>query len=261
MTDQPVAVDRQDAVVTVTLNRPERRNALTADMKAALLEAVTAAGDDGDVRAVVLAAAGPAFCVGQDLGEHARSLEGEPARAFDTVRDHYSPVIRTLMTMPKPVVAAVSGTCVGAGLGLALACDVRVFAAGVRLATAFTGIGLTFDSGLSWTLQREVGESRARELMLRGRTFDIEQAVAWGMCGDVVDPAAVLPTARATAAELAQGPTVAYAETKRLLTAACALDDALAAEADGQTRCGSTQDHRVAVTAFLAREKPQFIGE
>lgn len=260
MIDQPVSVERHDAVVTITLNRPERRNALTAEMKGDLLGAVTSAGNDAGVRAVVLAAAGPAFCVGQDLGEHARSLEGEPESAFNTVRDHYSPIIRTLMTMPKPVVAAVEGTCVGAGLGLALACDIRVFGAGVQVATAFASIGLTFDSGLSWTLPREVGEARARDLMLRGRRFDIEQGVAWGICADVVDPAMVLITARAIAAELAHGPTVAYGESKRLLALTGTLDEVLAAEADGQTRCGATRDHQAAVAAFLAREKTYFVG-
>lgn len=262
MTEQPVIVDRDGAVVTITMNRPQRRNALTADLKAELLKAVTAAGDDTSVRAVVLAAAGPAFCVGQDLGEHARSLADDAKCAFDTVREHYSPIIHALMTMPKPTVAAVSGTCVGAGLGLALACDLRVFASRVKLATAFTGIGLTFDSGLSYTLPRAVGESRARDLMLRGQTFEVEQAVAWGISGEVGDPADVLTRAQAIAAELAQGPTVAFAETKQLLIASLSgtLRDALSAEAQAQTRCGLTQDHRLAVSAFLAREKPHFIG-
>lgn len=262
MTEQPVVVDRDGAVVTITMNRPERRNALTADLKAELLRAVTAAGDDSGVRAVVLAAAGPAFCVGQDLGEHARGLAADAKGAFDTVRDHYSPLIQALMTMSKPVVAAVSGTCVGAGLGLALACDLRVFASGVKLGTAFTAIGLTFDSGLSYTLPRAVGESRAGDLMLRGRTFEVEQAVTWGVSGEIVDPADVLTTAQAIAGDLAQGPTVAFAETKQLLMSSAlgTLRDALEAEAQAQTRCGMTQDHRSAVSAFLAREKPHFVG-
>ncbi|HKP40524.1 enoyl-CoA hydratase/isomerase family protein [Mycobacterium sp.] len=262
MTEQPVVVERDGAVVTITMNRPERRNALTADLKAELLRALMEAGDDTGVRAVVLAAAGPAFCVGQDLGEHARSLADDAKSAFDTVREHYSPIIQALMTMSKPVVAAVSGTCVGAGLGIALACDLRVFASGVKLATAFTGIGLTFDSGLSYTLPRAVGESRARDLMLRGRTFEVEQAVAWGVSGEVVDSADVLTTAQAIAADLAQGPTVAFAETKQLLisSASGTLRDALDAEAQAQTRCGVTQDHQSAVSAFLAREKPHFVG-
>jgi 2-(1,2-epoxy-1,2-dihydrophenyl)acetyl-CoA isomerase len=139
MTDQSILVDRTDAVATVTLDLVERRNALTVDSKEALRDAVADVAKDPGVRAVVLASAGKAFCVGQDLTEHAATLIDGAEAAFATVRDHYSPIIRDLVTMPEPVIAAVAGTCVGAGLGLALACDYRVFASGTKLATAFYG--------------------------------------------------------------------------------------------------------------------------
>lgn len=262
MTDTPVVVDRADAVATITLDDPAHRNALTVAAKVALRDAVADVAADDGVRAVVLAGTARTFCLGQDLGEHADALDDGAEAAFSTVREHYSPMVRDLLTMPKPVVAAVAGTCVGAGLGLALACDHRVFAAGVRLATAFTGIGLTLDTGLSVTLSRAVGDARAKELLLFGRTFTAEEAVAWGVAGEIVGPAEVLPRATALARQLAEGPTTAFAQSKRLLARApgLTLDDALAAEAAAQTRCGATDDHARAVRSFLTHEPPTFQG-
>ena len=178
------------------------------------------------------------------------------------MREHYTPIVSGLLTMPKPVVAAVTGACVGAGLGLALACDYRVFAEGAKLGTAFTGIGLTFDSGLSVTLPRAVGEARAKELILFGRTFTAEDGIGWGIAGETTAAGEVLDRARTLAAELAAGPTTAYAESKRLLLEAPALglDAALEAEALAQIRCGGTADHAAAVAAFLGRERPVFTG-
>lgn len=258
----PVLVERIDAVARVVLNRPAARNALDAAMKTALLDALTGVARDEAVRAVILTGAGDAFCVGQDLGEHAQALTADASMAFATVRQHYVPIVSTLATMPKPVIAAVNGTCVGAGLGFALACDLKVWSSRAVLATAFTGIGLTCDSGLSATLTRSLGEARAKELVLLGTRFTPEEAVAWGLGGQVVAPEAVPDTAEELARQLAAGPTVAFAESKRLIAAATQqpLADALEAEAVAQARCGATADHRTAVTAFLNKEKPVFTG-
>lgn len=262
MSDAPVVVDREDAVTTITLDDPAHRNALTVAAKVALRDAVADAAADDGVRAVVLAGTARAFCLGQDLGEHAETLAQGPEAAFATVREHYSPVVRDLLTMPKPVVAAVAGTCVGAGLGLALACDHRVFGTGTKLATAFTGIGLTFDTGLSVTLPRAVGDARAKELMLFGRTFSAQEAVAWGISGEIVETEQVLPRAVDLARALAAGPTTAFAQSKRLIAQAPGrgLDDALDAEARAQLACGSTTDHAAAVRSFLSREPAVFTG-
>lgn len=262
MTGTPVTVDRTAAVAAITLNDPEHRNALTGASKEALRAAVAEVASDDEVRAVVLTGTARAFCMGQDLGEHATALADGSEAAFATVREHYSPIVRDLLTMPKPVIAAVGGTCVGAGLGLALACDHRVFASGVKLATAFAGIGLTFDTGLSFTLPRAVGDARAKELVLFGRTFTAEEAIAWGISGETVAPEEVLPRSIALAQTLAEGPTTAFAQSKRLIGQARGLtmDEALEAEALGQIHCGSTSDHAGAVTAFLNREAPVFTG-
>lgn len=259
-----VRVEGSGAVATVVLDDVEARNALSFAGKVKLRDALAEVAADTSVRAVVLTGAGTVFCFGQHLGEHAAALKREGgAAALATVTEHYSPIVTSILTMPKPVVAAVNGTCVGAGLGFALACDLRVFAAGATLGTAFTGIGLTCDSGLSATLVRAVGEARARRLVLLADTFTPEDAVGWGIDGDVVPAQDVLTTAQALAARLAAGPTAAYAESKRLLAAAAAgasMDDILTAEAAAQARLGCTTDHRDAVTAFLERRKPEFTG-
>lgn len=253
-----ILLERDGALARITLDRPDRHNALTTSMKEELAAAVGEAAADDAVRAVVLAANGRSFCVGQDLGEHAEALADGADAAFATVRAHYTPIVRGLMTMPKPVVAAVSGACMGAGLGFALACDHRVFAADARLGTAFSAIGLTFDSGLSYTLPRAVGVQRAAELMLLTASFSPEQAISWGVGGEIAED----PIARATevAGRLAAGPTVAYAQTKRMLLDLPSLEAALEAEAEGQTVSGATDDHWGAVQAFLSRETPSFHG-
>jgi 2-(1,2-epoxy-1,2-dihydrophenyl)acetyl-CoA isomerase len=256
----PVLVERNDATATVIINRPDRRNALDTATKIALRDALESVAADGTVRAVVLTGAGS--CVGQDLGEHADAMQADATTAFDTVDEHYSPIVAALATMPKPVIAAVNGACVGAGLGLALACDLRIVSSAAKFGTAFSAIGLTCDSGLSATLVRAVGQSRASELVLLGDAFDAHQALAWGIGGTIVDPEDLLTRAQDLAQRLAAGPTRAYAESKSLLAAAASstLGDALTAESAAQHRLGLTSDHQGALTAFMAKEKPTFDG-
>jgi len=260
-----VLVERDDedaAVAVLTLNRPARYNALTVELKEALLAAVTGlAGADG-VRALVVTGAGRAFCVGQDLREHADALRAGPAAALDTSTAHSIPIVLGLSELPFPVVAAVNGPCVGAGLGVALACDLRVAAAGLAFSTAFTGIGLSADSGLSASLAHAVGASRALDLLLLNETFTAEQAQTWGIVREVVPADRVLPTALALARRLAQGPTKAYAEVRRAVRfgAVNELPAVLAAEAVAQVRLAGTEDHASAVADFLAKRRPTFRG-
>jgi 2-(1,2-epoxy-1,2-dihydrophenyl)acetyl-CoA isomerase len=258
-----VRIERVDpSVAVVTMNRADRRNAMNRELKESLLDAVTAVGGDPAVRAVVLAGSGPAFCVGQDLDEHATALRTDGSTALDTVERHYNPIVSGLVGMPKPVVAAVNGACVGAGLGFALACDLRVAAEGAKFATAFAAIGLSADSGLSVSLVHSLGAARATELMLLGEPFTAEQAVAWGLVRAVVPADQVLDAAVELARRLATGPTAAYAEIKKALAfgAVAPLDEALAAEGAAQARLGRTRDHQGAVEAFLAKRRPTFEG-
>jgi 2-(1,2-epoxy-1,2-dihydrophenyl)acetyl-CoA isomerase len=256
---EPVVLRRDGAVATVTLNQPS----LTTAAKLALREGIEHAGADAGVRAVVLSGSGKAFCLGQDLAEHEKAVRADAAAAMDTVDEHFNPIVRAITGMPKPVLAAVGGTCVGAGLGLALACDLRIAAAGARFGTAFTGIGFTLDSGLSATLARALGASRASELALLGDLFTAEQAHEWGMLHSVVPPAELSQAAGELAARLASGPTLAYAELKRALATApqAPLEDVLAAESAAQRRLAQTADHQNAVSAFLAKKRPEFTGE
>lgn len=266
MTDDPAVLLERDAtdpaVAVLTLNRPARYNALTSELKTALLGAVRelAAGDG--VRALVLTGAGKAFCVGQDLGEHAEALQTDPATAFATVTEHYNPIVLGVADLPFPVVAAINGPCVGAGLGFALACDLRVAAAGLKFSTAFTGIGLTADSGLSASLGRALGTSRATELLLLNETFTAEDAAAWGLVREVVPAEEVLPAALELARRLATGPTLAYIEVRRAVRAGAVSDlpEVLAQEGAAQARLALTQDHAGAVDDFLNKRRPTFQG-
>jgi 2-(1,2-epoxy-1,2-dihydrophenyl)acetyl-CoA isomerase len=253
--------DVTDAVATITLDRPEAMNSLTAEVKAGLLESLRRAADDPEVRAVLLTGSGRAFCAGQDLREHAANLEAGRGLA-GTVREHYNPIVELIATMGKPVVAAVNGVAAGAGAALAFACDLRVASEKARFALAFAGIGLAPDSGASWTLQRLVGPGRAAELMLLGEPLDAARALELGVVTRVVPADDVLKAAHELAVRLAQGPTLAYAATKRALAYAAthSLPEALAFEADLQDACAATHDHLDATRAFLAKERPSFNG-
>lgn len=257
-----IRYEMADAVATVTLDRPEAMNSLTAETKQELLAALRRAAADRAVRAVLLTGSGRAFCAGQDLREHAANLEAGRGLA-DTVRAHYNPIVELIATMAKPVVAAVNGVAAGAGASLAFACDLRVASEKAKFALAFAGIGLAPDTGASWTLQRLVGPGRAAELMLLGEALDAARALELGLVTRVVPPGEVLKTAQDLAVRLAQGPTLAYAATKRALAYAAthSLPDSLALEAELQDECVATRDHREATRAFLAKEVPAFNAE
>ncbi|MEX2290659.1 MAG: enoyl-CoA hydratase-related protein [Mycobacteriales bacterium] len=257
-----VLLERTGAVATITLNRPEGMNALTVAAKLALLEAVAAVRDDPAVRALVLTGSGRAFCVGQDLREHAELLASGDDAPLRTVRDHFNPLVTMLAELPIPTIAAINGTAAGAGLGLACTLDFRIGAAGARYTTAFAGIGLTADSGLSWTLPRLVGAGRATALLLLAEPFTAEQSLEMGLLNAVVAADQVLPAAVELATRLAGGPTAAYACIKESVAygANSTLTEALAKEDELQARAGGTADHAGAVRSFLAKQMPVFAG-
>jgi len=250
-------------VATLTLNRPDAMNALDTDLKVALRDTLRAAGDDDQVRAVVLTGAGRAFCVGQDLREHVSNLRDlSPEELFATVPAHYAPIARTLVTMPKPVVAAVNGVAAGAGASIAFACDFRIFADTAGVNTAFADIGLSVDTGASWTLPRLVGHGKAVELLLMPETVPAEEALQLGLATKVVPAEELAESARELAERLADGPTEAYAGIKRALafSATHPLDESLAFEGEMMARTGATDDHRSAVASFVSKERPVFRG-
>lgn len=261
--EAPVRYDRADGVSTITLDRPAAMNSLDTATKVALLDAVRRAADDRSVRCVVLTGTGRAFCVGQDLREHAANLTTQTNdEVWSTVGDHYSPIVRALTSMDKPVIAAVNGVAAGAGMSIAMACDLRVASEAASFNTAFTAIGLSCDTGSSWTLQRLVGPTKAMELFLTPRSIDAETALQIGLVNSVVPADALEGEVGRLGRRLAAGATLAFAAVKRSLafSATHPFDEALAFEAEMMAWTGGSQDHRNAVTSFLAKEKPTFEG-
>lgn len=258
---ETVLVDHSDGVATITFNRPESLNSLDLELKEAFLAALTEARDSDAVRAVVLTGQGRAFSVGQDLREHAAALESEAA-PLRTVADHYNPITMGIAKMPKPVVAAVNGAAAGAGASFALAADLRIAGEGASFLIAFANIGLTLDSGASWLLPRLIGQARATALSLLAEPVPAEQALEMGLVNAVVPDDRLLVSAHELAARLAAGPTAAYAAIKESIAyaATVSFEDSLAREATLQMALGNTADHRAATAAFLARERPVFVG-
>jgi len=261
-----VRYELDGGLAVITIDRPDAMNALDVATKVALRDTVTAAAEDPAVRAVLLTGAGDkAFCVGQDLKEHLGLLKHQEETgegALRTVAEHYNPLVRALAGMRKPTVAAVNGVAAGAGASLAFACDFRIVADSAGFNTSFAGVALTADSGASWTLPRLVGHARATELLMLPRTVKAAEALGLGLATRVVPAAELAATAREFARQLAEGPTVAYGAIKESLAygASHSLSELLDKEDELQTLAGESEDHRIAVNAFIAKEKPQYLG-
>lgn len=262
MSTATVAYRVDGCLAAIRLDRPAASNALDRATKEQLLNALTSVRADDSVRALVITAAGKNFCVGQDLAEHVDALHADPAHAMDTVRDHYNPILTALHAIKVPVVVGINGACVGAGLGLALAGDVRIAGSNAKFGTAFAGIGLAADSALSASLPRLIGAGRAAAMFLLGDTIDAATAQAWGLVHQVVEPDALEGAATGLAAHLAAGPTAAFGAVKALLAenATASLHEVLEREATAQQRLGASTDHGAAVEAFLAKIRPVFVG-
>ncbi|MFJ8503144.1 enoyl-CoA hydratase/isomerase family protein [Streptomyces avermitilis] len=262
-----VLYEVSDGLATITLNRPEAMNAMNIATKVAFRDAARTAAADEAVRAILLTAAGDrAFCVGQDLKEHigllASDKQSGSGQTMSTVREHYNPIVRALTGAAKPVVAAVNGVAAGAGFGFALAADYRIVADTAAFNTSFAGVALTADSGISWTLPRVIGPSRAADLLLFPRSITAQEAYEWGIANRVVPAAELRAEAQKVARSLAEGPTVAYAALKESLAYGLShtLDETLEKEDELQSRAGGSEDHSIAVQAFVNKEKPKYLG-
>jgi 2-(1,2-epoxy-1,2-dihydrophenyl)acetyl-CoA isomerase len=254
-----VLVDRDGAVLTLTLNRPDVYNAFNRALHAALAEGLAEAADPS-VRAVVITGAGKGFCAGQDLKEFSE-LSGTGSIG-DGLEATYHPNIRAIRALEKPVIAAVNGVAAGAGLSLAVACDVRIAADTATFVPGFVGIGLVPDSGGSWFLHRLLGFSRAFEWMTSNRRLSAAEALEWGLVSSVLPAEGFAEGVKEHAARWAEAPTRAVALTKRLFEQAFTngLEEQLALEAELQGEASGTNDFGEGVAAFLEKRPPRFTG-
>lgn len=260
----PLLIERLGKVLVLTLNRPARLNALTAALHAQLRAAVEEAAHDRDVAALVLTGAGRAFCSGGDMnsgrGDGVDARPGLEERA-DELR-HHGETALWLSTMPKPTIAMINGAAAGAGLALALACDLRVAAADAVLRTSYANVALSGDLGISYFLTRLAGPAKARELLYLSEKIDAAEALRLGLVNRVVPAHELAAVTHALAAQLAQGPGVALRHMKRNVTLAetATLAQVIDAEAYAMARCGRTHDLKEAVLAFREKRPPRFSG-
>jgi 2-(1,2-epoxy-1,2-dihydrophenyl)acetyl-CoA isomerase len=245
-------------VARITLNRPDRLNSFTAQMHAELRDAL---GSLGDARVLVLTGTGRGFCAGQDLNDRAVA-PGEAVDLGETVEQCWNPLIRTLTTLPQPVIARVNGVAAGAGANVALACDIVVAAKSAKFIQSFSAIGLIPDSGGTWALPRLVGQARALGLALTGEPLPADKAEEWGMIWKAVDDASLDAEVDAIAAKLAALPPLGLAAIKEMIRSSWqySLDEELERQAGAMRRLGFTDDYREGVAAFLEKRQPNFIG-
>jgi 2-(1,2-epoxy-1,2-dihydrophenyl)acetyl-CoA isomerase len=249
----------QDQVGSIVLNRPQTLNALTDDMLQRLQEVLKEAERNPDVRALVLTGQGRGFCSGQDL----KALADDPHRDIGAHLDRfYHPLIQRLHTLSKPTIAMVNGVAAGAGMSLAMACDLRIASETARFSQAFVRMGLVPDSGSSYFLPRLAGLARALELAMTGDVIDAHTAYAWGLVNRVVAADALESETYALAKKLAAGPPIALALIKREMRRGAQrnLAEAFEFERESQIYAASTQDHQDAVRAFFAKTSVQFRG-
>ncbi len=251
----------ENGIATLTLNRPERLNALSMEIRTGLLEALERLGHDKNIGCIVLTGSGRGFSAGGDvksMGE--RSAAGFEPRAAGIQFSNKIP--KLMRSIPKTVIAMVNGVAVGAGLSMAMAADLRIAGRSARFGTGFLKIGLSGDWGGTWTMTRLVGTAKARELYLLGDMISADEALAAGLVNRVADDAQLLETTMAIARRIADMPQIAVGYVKKNLHAAETGDfqTVLDMEAFNQARCSQTEDHREAVTAFAEKRKPVFQG-
>ena len=253
---------RQGAVLTLTLNRPETLNALNRQTTQALTAALEAAGRDPEVGAIILTGAGRAFCAGADLKDVAARAQAGESDLGEDLRANYAPMIRAIRACPTPVIAALNGTAAGAGLSLALACDLRIAAAGAQLIVVFVRVGLVPDAGSLFFLTRMLGLSKATELAMTGDPLTAEEGKRLRVISAVVPAEQLMPAAVARANELAAGPRRTYALIKRGIERALGrdLEQVMELESQLQAVAAATPDAQEAIRAFVEKRQPVFRG-
>ncbi|SKA23948.1 Enoyl-CoA hydratase [Enhydrobacter aerosaccus] len=264
--EEPLLTALEGGVLTLTLNRPARLNAMSQELIGLIIEQLDRALVEPGVRAVLITGTGRGFCAGADLaGSGVGTVMGPDGKPdLGLVMERlYNPMIRAIRELPKPVIAAVNGVAAGGGANLALACDIVLAARSARFDQAFVRISLVPDLGGTWFLPHIVGDARARALGMLGQSVPAEEAERIGMIWQVLDDEALLPEAMRLASRLAAGPTLSYAAIKRALNAAATntLDQQLDLERDSQRQLGRSADFKEGVAAFLAKRPAHFTGQ
>lgn len=257
-----ILVTVDEGLCAITLNRPDRLNAFTAEMLNRFNATLEDASADERVRALLITGAGRGFCAGQDLNDRSVAPGDAAPDLGESLENRYNPAIRLIRSMDKPVVIAVNGVAAGAGANLALAGDLVYAARSAKFIQSFAKIGLVPDSGGTFFLPRTVGTARAMGLALLGDALSAEDAAAWGLIWRVVDDDQLHTEASAVARRLAAGPTAGFAKTKRAINASGVntLDAQLDLERDLQRAAGMSHDYREGVAAFLEKRTPHFEG-
>jgi 2-(1,2-epoxy-1,2-dihydrophenyl)acetyl-CoA isomerase len=245
-------------IARITLNRPDRLNSFTAAMHGELRDALA---NLGEARVLVLTGAGRGFCAGQDLNDRAGS-PGEAVDLGETVQQCWNPLIRTLTSLPQPVIARVNGVAAGAGANIALACDIVIAAKSAKFIQSFSAIGLIPDSGGTWVLPRLIGQARTLGLALTGEPLPAEKAAEWGLIWKAVEDEALDAEVGAIANKLASLPPLGLAAIKEMIRSSWqySLDEELERQAGAMRRLGFTEDYREGVSAFLEKRTPIFTG-
>lgn len=257
---ETIRLDIADNVATITLDRPEKLNAISLGLLKDLHAALKSLLHRDDVRALLLTGEGRSFSAGVDLTAPKPGVN--PNDPDEMLRDHHLPMFQLLRELPIPTIAAVNGPVIGAGLSLALNCDIVLAARSAYFLAAFVNLGLGPDTGASWLLQRALGDTRARAMLLLGQRVPAEQAEAWGMIWRVLDDDALMDEARAMALSFGRGPRIAHREIKRLMRTASVSSwrDHVLAEGESQAVARATEDAREARLAFREKRKPVFVG-
>ncbi|MCB9358087.1 MAG: enoyl-CoA hydratase/isomerase family protein [Calditrichaeota bacterium] len=256
---ETILYERTDAVLKITLNRPDRFNAFNAQMHKELADAFKNAAKDDEVRSVILTGAGKAFCSGQDLKE----VKDDPNTSLaDRLRKNYNPNIMRVRELEKPVICAINGVAAGAGMSLAMACDLRIASEQVTMLQAFVNVGLVPDTGSTWVLPRLLGYHKAFEICSTGRPIKAEEALKLNLVDEIVAHDQLESFTLELATKYASAPTKAIGAIKRALNKASAvsLEEALDYEAYLQDILGQTEDYREGVSAFNEKRKPNFKG-
>ncbi|MRI33622.1 2-(1,2-epoxy-1,2-dihydrophenyl)acetyl-CoA isomerase [Endozoicomonas sp. OPT23] len=250
-------------VALLTLNRPETLNSFNTLMHEEVRRALSDARDNTEVRCLVITGTGRGFSAGQDLNDRSVKAADEVPDLGESVEKNYNPLIRNIMTLEKPVIAAVNGVAAGAGASIALACDIVIAAESASFVQAFCKIGLVPDSAGTWNLPRMLGLPRAKALAMLGNKLSAEQAEQWGMIWQCVGDDELMPETIHMAEHLANQPTLGLGMTKKLLNESFSnsLHHQLELEKDAMRKLGQSHDYREGVAAFMEKRKPVFRGE